>query len=42
MVESNYNYFTLQGENVLCMNGITGAVFSLKKEEFDFMKRTNV
>lgn len=38
MVESNYNYFTLQGENVLCMNGITGAVFSLKKEEFDFMK----
>lgn len=38
MIESNYNYYTLQGESMLCMNGVTGSVFSLKKEEFDFMK----
>ncbi|WP_455664570.1 radical SAM protein [Phocaeicola sp.] len=39
MIESEYNYYIPYEGNIICMNGITGSVFSLKKNEFDFMKR---
>lgn len=38
MKESRFNYYTDSGENVLCLNGISSLVFSLKKEECDFMR----
>lgn len=39
MIESNYNYYTPRNGNMLCLNGVTGVVFSLNKEEYDFMKK---
>lgn len=39
MIESNYNYYTSQGESMLCMNGVTGSVFALSNEEFNFVKK---
>ena len=39
MIESSYNYYTPQNENMLCMNGVTGAVFSLNEDEYNFMKK---
>lgn len=39
MIESDYNYYTSYGENIICFNGVTGTVFALKKEEFDLMKK---
>ena len=39
MVESDYNYYTPYEGNIICMNGVTGTVFTVKKEEFDLMKK---
>lgn len=38
MKESNYNYYTIQDDKYLCLNGITGATFALDKDSFLFMK----
>lgn len=39
MKESNYNYYTVEGDKHLCLNGITGAIFALDKASFHFMKQ---
>lgn len=39
MVESDYNYYTSYEGNIICLNGVTGTVFALKKDEFDMMKK---
>lgn len=39
MIESNYNYYASQQESILCMNGVTGIIFSLKNDEYNFMKQ---
>ena len=38
MKESNYNYYSIIDEKYICLNGITGAVFSLDQKSFNFMK----
>ena len=39
MIESNYNYYALNGNKMLCLNGISKIILSLDNEEYEFMKR---
>ena len=39
MVESDYNYYTPYEGNIICMNGVTGTVFTVTKNEYDLMKK---
>ena len=38
MVESKYNYYIQNGNDTICLNGISKAVFSVNKSSFDFIK----
>lgn len=38
MVESKYNYYTQDGDNMICLNGISKMVFSVPMETFNFIK----
>ncbi len=39
MVESDYNYYTPYEGNIICMNGVTGTVFTVTKNKYDLMKK---
>jgi uncharacterized protein len=39
MIESSYNYYTEFGDSLLCLNGVTGKIFKVSKDEFNFLKR---
>ena len=39
MIESKYNYYAPQGESILCLNGVSGAIISLHRDDFFFMKK---
>lgn len=38
MIESKYNYYTQDGDNVICLNGISKMVFSVRNDTFKFIK----
>lgn len=39
MIESDYNYYTPYEGKIICLNGVTGAIFALKEKEFDLIKK---
>lgn len=38
MIESKYNYYTSDGDKIICLNGISQMTFAVKKETFEFIK----
>ena len=39
MKESRYNYYVNRGDKTICLNGISGKVFSMNKDEYSFLKK---
>ncbi len=39
MVESKYNYLLQQEDSILLLNGISGAILNLKKDEYEFLNQ---
>ena len=38
MIESKYNYYTQDGDKMICLNGISKMVFSVPIDTFNFIK----